>query len=247
MFSIEGVGLNEPPSRLCADDYFARSLFTVHEGLEQLMIVSRALRTLYTFTETSKLLIEVSVTQRWMLTIASTSKSRKPVFMSICDPSTNPQQDVRCIGASDILTEHGPEVLVAVGAGRFLHLVTVHLRGACSTTHPHVHTVAFPSDVMSVTLHRTDVLVGLRSGRVHTLSPDHEHTWQSGQKFSFVSKGATCHVQFVDDTLFLAAYTNGDLVMGDLARMNDAPLRTYVGHTNQFMQGLVCSRVKSDG
>jgi hypothetical protein len=28
-------------------------------------------------------------------------------------------------------------------------------------------------------------------------------------------------------------------VMGDIARMRDAPLRFFKGHVNQFMQGLV--------
>lgn len=241
-YSLQGKHLIMPPSCLCSGSHYARSQLTDHETHEELILRSPAPQTWYTFTDKSKLLVEVTLDTRWAISITSTHESPFSVHVTL-DPSKKPLMDIRCIDAVDLQSSHN-DILVAIGAGRFIYMIhasLAHERQAdwC------IHSEQCPSDVMCVAICRplatlpAHVLCGLRSGAIHGMYMGLDHSWRSESIFSFVSSGALCHVQFIHDTFFVAAYTNGDLVMGDYARMHDAPIRHYVGHRNKFMQGLV--------
>lgn len=239
---IQGTGLQDEPSCLSTGTYFDRSQIFPHENdYERLVLLSSASQTWYTCTSTSRLLVEVAIRARWVLSLTSMCDSPYRAQVSFHDPSRKPQGDIRCIDAVDL---DASRVLIAIGAGRHVHLVRVHIM-AEKQADWHMYTKDYPSDVMCVSIRSsdastyTDVLCGLRSGSIQTVRMGPNHTWMPGTAFSFASKGALCHIQCIHDTLFVAAYTNGDLVMGDIARMRDAPLRFFKGHINQFMQGLV--------
>ena len=239
---ILGTRLQDEPSCLLLGPYFSRSqILPQNNDCEHLVLLSSASQTWYTCTKTSQLLIEVSMHKRWILSLTSTSDSPYRVQVSFRDPSRKPQGDIRCIDAVDLAASR---VLIAISAGRHVHLVQVRIMAERQADWC-MYTKDYPSDVMCVSIRSSgasacaDVLCGLRSGSIHTIRSGPDHTWLPGTTFSFVSKGALCHIQCIQDTLFVAAYTNGDLVMGDLARMRDAPLRFFKGHVNQFMQGLV--------
>lgn len=239
---IQGTGLQDEPSRLSTGPYFTRSQILPQENdYEHLVLLSSASQTRYACTSTSQLLVEVSMHTRWVLSLTSTCDSPYRVQVSFHDPSRKPQGDIRCIDAVDL---DASRMLIAIGAGRRVHLVQVHIL-AEKQADWHMYTKEYPSDVMCVTIRSsgastcTDVLCGLRSGNIQTMRMGPDDTWLPEITFSFASKGALCHIQCVHDTLFVAAYTNGDLVMGDITRMRDAPLRFFKGHVNQFMQGLV--------
>ena len=242
VFCILGTSLQDEPSCLSNGTYFSRSQILPQDNdYEHLVLLSSASQTSYTCASASQLLVEVSMHKRWALSLTSTCNSPYRVQVSFRDPSRKPQGDLRCIDAVDL---DASRVLIAIGAGRHVHLVQVRIM-AEKQADWHMYTKEYPSDVMCVSIRSSgasacvDVLCGLRSGSIHTIRSGPDHTWLPGTTFSFVSKGALCHIQCIHDTLFVAAYTNGDLVMGDIARMRDAPLRFFKGHVNQFMQGLV--------
>lgn len=114
----------------------------------------------------------------------------------------------------------------------------------CLWAHQHV---VVGSDVMSVSLAEgaeataCSLLAGLRSGTVlrHAVGPANlSIALGSRETFPFQSRGAVTHVVPINDREFISAYTNGDLVLGDMSRFSEPPARRFAGHQNRYLQGL---------
>lgn len=243
--SMTGHQLYDGPSRLQE----AGDLHSVYDfwdnGRQVLFIVSQAQSDLYHMTSRSQFLLNVSMQNRWKLTITSSSASPFPLQQSFYDTSRKPPLDLRCMDACDMGTD-GDALLVAMGVGRTVFLVLGRCLGSTSA-HWQQHAIFMKSDVMNVSIgvqtHRdATLLVGTRAGVIHsyTISTDDLLRVDSpAHQYAFKSHGSVCHLSFVQGPEFVCAYSNGDLLLGDITRMHCKPTRVFRGHCNHFRQGLV--------
>ena len=247
MSSMTGNHLYDASSRLQDEDEL-QSVYNFWQRDQQLLVImSQAQCDLYHITKQSHYLINASMHHRWRLTITSTSASPFSIRESICDYSRRPQLDLRCMDACDI-GSGGESVLIALGVGQTVFLIIGSHLGYSNALWRQ-HSLPLKSDIMdgsvgARTQRNATLLVGTRAGTIHlyTLNIDDNLTVDTEDShYKFRPRGSVCHLSFVYGSEFLCAYSNGDLILGDVSRMFCQPTRAFRGHCNHFRQGLVCT------
>lgn len=242
---MTGYHLYDAASRLQDGDDLHLVYDFWNDGRQVLLVMSQARSDLYHVTKQSHYLINASIHHRWKLTITSTSLSPFPVRQSICDQSRKPQLDLRCMDACDIGTD-GDAVIIAMGVGRTVFLVFGSHLGYNQVLWKQ-HALYLKSDIMDVSIgihtqESATLLVGTRAGMVHAYSMsmgDSLDVEPQESAYEYRPHGSVCHLSFVCGSEFLCAYSNGDLILGDVSRMRCQPSRKFLGHCNHFRQGLV--------
>lgn len=211
-----------PPASFLDDTYDAAAF--VGDAHEPLAVIPPATHApLYLWMADGDVL-RIDVADRWRATLCSTSKSASRVHATFSDPSVRPNRELKCAtltGRTAVFGTGGAVQIVRVKR----HNVKIDW-SHCALT--------FPSDVIDVCAYRRYALVGLRSGRIARVTLGKKP--HVSANFSYHSAGAVTRLALASESEFVVAYTNGDLILGDIHTMR--PIRHFSEHQNKFMFGL---------